>query len=96
MFYGGDGTQLGVQLLGVVVILCWTISVSLFLFSFLKSKGWLRVPEADELAGLDASYHGGSVFDENAALAKAMGSAARRKTSPTNPPTAARNSSTDD
>lgn len=71
VFYGGDGTQLGLQLLGVVVIGCWTISVNLFLFSFLKAKGWLRVPPADELMGLDASYHGGSVAEELEAFKKA-------------------------
>jgi len=53
------------------VIAFWTICVNLFLFAFLKAKGWLRVPAADELAGLDASYHGGSVFDEQTKLVKA-------------------------
>lgn len=71
MFYGGDGTQLGVQLLSVVAIASWTISVNLFLFSLLKAKGWLRVPAADELVGLDASFHGGSAFDQDIALKKA-------------------------
>lgn len=72
LFYGGDGTQLGVQLLGVVVITLWTTILSFIVFYSLKLMGWLRVPASDEIVGLDASYHGGSNYNENKALGKTI------------------------
>lgn len=52
-FYGGGGKQLGVQLLGMVVIAAWGAAVSLVVFSFLKWMNWLRVGKEDERSGLD-------------------------------------------
>lgn len=73
MFSGGDGTQLGIQLLGVVVIAVWSMSLNFVVFYTLKINDWLRVPAADEIEGLDASYHGGSNYDENRAFNKPLG-----------------------
>lgn len=73
LFSGGDGTQLGIQLLGAVVIGFWSMFLNFLVFYTLKSKDWLRVPAADEIEGLDASYHGGSNYEENRVLGKSLG-----------------------
>lgn len=62
LFLGGDGTQLGVQLLGTLVISAWTCSINFILFSILSYCKCLRVPEALEMRGLDASIHGKRKF----------------------------------
>eukprot|EP00210_Caulerpa_lentillifera_P000213 g208.t1 len=62
LFLGGDGTQLGVQILGTLVIAAWTCAISFVLFSVLSYYGCLRVPEALEIPGLDASTHGTRTF----------------------------------
>lgn len=62
VFYGGSGNQLGVQILGALVISIWTMTLSFLLFFGLKMYGWLRVPREEEIVGLDISCHGGSAF----------------------------------
>ena len=39
VFYGGSGRQLGMQLLGLVVIAAWTCSLSFLMFFALKTVG---------------------------------------------------------
>ncbi|WP_298863491.1 ammonium transporter [uncultured Gimesia sp.] len=50
--------NLGVQILGSVVIPVYAFVTMFILFSFLKVIGQLRVSEEDELKGLDLSEHG--------------------------------------
>lgn len=50
--------DLGVQILGSVVIPLYAFFMMLFLFLILKVIGQLRVSEEDELKGLDLSEHG--------------------------------------
>ncbi|MBR4210577.1 MAG: ammonium transporter [Lachnospiraceae bacterium] len=58
LFYTGEFTQLGLQLLGFVSVAAWT-GVTMFLFFLiLKKANFLRADPADELAGLDSSEHG--------------------------------------
>ncbi len=58
LFYTGDFTQLGIQLLGTVSVAAWA-AVTMFLFFWLLKKiDFLRAEPADELAGLDLSEHG--------------------------------------
>eukprot|EP00803_Ostreobium_quekettii_P006105 evm.model.scf_363.6 EVM.evm.TU.scf_363.6 scf_363:47738-55026(+) len=59
VLYGGDGHQLGVQILGAVVISTWTFLINIPLFSYLNSSGLLRVSQEEEITGLDVSRHGG-------------------------------------
>ncbi|GMH35861.1 hypothetical protein BSKO_03729 [Bryopsis sp. KO-2023] len=63
VFYGGQGDQLFVQILGAVAIGAWTITVSGLMFFVLKEVNWLRVPEQEEIQGLDISHHGGAAYD---------------------------------
>ncbi|MBN2651164.1 MAG: ammonium transporter [Spirochaetales bacterium] len=58
LFYGGGFATLGIQLLGVVVILGWTLSTAFLLFFILKKASCLRVTEKEEMLGLDISEHG--------------------------------------
>jgi len=62
IFMGGDGVQLGVQILAIVVIALWSCSTSAVMFYCLKRLGILRVPNDDELKGLDLTHHGGSAY----------------------------------
>jgi len=64
ILYGGDGRQLGAQTLGILAIAVWSVSVSLIMFLTLRYFGFLRVPQDQEITGLDVSQHsGGPHFD---------------------------------
>ena len=58
LFYGGDGRQLSIQILGTLVIAFWTCSINFALFGVLDYYGKLRVGEVEEMHGLNASIHG--------------------------------------
>ena len=58
LFYTGDFTQLGIQLLGFAAVAGWAAVTMLVFFSILKKADFLRADPADELAGLDISEHG--------------------------------------
>jgi len=51
LFYGGDGRQLGLQLLGAAILAAWTAVWSLVLFVAMRWAGLLRVGVADEMIG---------------------------------------------
>jgi len=65
-FFGDDGIQLGIQVLGVVLITLWTCGMSAIMFMILKVTGMFRVSEEEEDMGLDESHHGGSAYDYGA------------------------------
>jgi Amt family ammonium transporter len=52
------GYNLGVQILGSLVIPAWAFITMFLLFVILKKSGMLRVSREHELAGLDISEHG--------------------------------------
>ncbi len=56
------GGQIGVQFLGVAAVFVWVVVVAAILFGILKATGNLRVPEEDELLGLDISEHGAESY----------------------------------
>merc|ERR1712048_179355 len=58
LLYSGGGTQLVAQLIGIVILLVWTVATSAAVFFILKLLGILRVKEEDETAGMDISKHG--------------------------------------
>lgn len=58
LFYGGGFQQLGVQSLGVVAILAWTIATMIPIFFLIKKTVGLRVAREEELSGLDLPEHG--------------------------------------
>lgn len=63
LFYTGDFTQLGVQILGVLIIFLWTVCTTFPFFWLLHKMGWLRVKQSSEECGLDCK-HGGIAFPE--------------------------------
>lgn len=62
-FYGGDGSLLGVNILGIIMITLWVGGMLGALFFGLNMMGLLRVDQSMELAGLDVSKHGGSAYN---------------------------------
>lgn len=52
---GGDSSQIIAQLISVVAVVLWTGVTSFIVFAALKATMGLRVDEADEIAGLDAT-----------------------------------------
>jgi Amt family ammonium transporter len=57
LFYGGGFTQLGIQLLGILCILVWTLACSWVLFFAIKHTIGLRVDSVEEMEGLDIAEH---------------------------------------
>ena len=58
LFYTGDFTQLGLQLLGFVCVAAWAAVTMLVFFAILKKIDFLRATPEDELTGLDVTEHG--------------------------------------
>ena len=58
LFYGGGLKLLGVQMLGIVAIACWTTVTMIIVFSVIKKFNGLRVSREEEVIGLDISEHG--------------------------------------
>ena len=54
-----DISLLAAQIVGILFILGWTVGIMLPFFVFLDYYGQFRVEVADEIAGLDHSFHGG-------------------------------------
>jgi ammonium transporter, Amt family len=64
LFYGGGAAQLGYQAVGVVATVAWVGVTSAILFTALKAAGFLRVPEQEEVEGLDIHEHGIAGYPE--------------------------------
>jgi Amt family ammonium transporter len=62
LFYGGGFAQLGVQALGVVAYLAWTLVTAFILFKTIKSTVGLRVTKEEEIMGLDLGEHGSESY----------------------------------
>jgi len=58
LLYGGGFRQLLVQISGVLVTFVWTTITAYILFSIIKNTIGLRVPEKEEVEGLDIAEHG--------------------------------------
>lgn len=59
VFYGGSGKQLGMQLLGLVIIAAWSCTLAGVVFWTLRRIGWLRVDKEAEQQGLDITQVSG-------------------------------------
>jgi len=64
VFYGGGFGQLGIQVLGTLMISAWSFSTMYLLFYVLRATIGIRVTEKEELEGLDISEHGTSSYPE--------------------------------
>lgn len=57
-----SGAQFGMQLVGVLIILVWTVATSGIMFFLIHKTVGMRVSQEVEMEGLDASEHGGSAY----------------------------------
>jgi Amt family ammonium transporter len=62
LFYGGGADQLISQIIGVVSVAAFVLVASFILFSVLKATLGLRVPEEEEVEGLDLVEHGSAGY----------------------------------
>lgn len=63
LFYGGGAGSLGDQALGVLIALAWSGTATAIIgFAIKYTIGW-RVPEEDEVNGIDLDQHGESAYD---------------------------------
>ena len=65
-FYGpscNGGDIFVTNLIGIITIVAWASFWSIIMFGTLKVTGLFRVPADEELAGMDASHHGGSAYE---------------------------------
>jgi len=58
LFMGGGVEQLGIQALGALAIIAWTVATSGLLFLAIKLTVGLRATEEEEIRGLDVYEHG--------------------------------------
>lgn len=57
-----SGRQFAIQLVGAIVIIAWSLTWGLIIFSGIKHFVGIRVSEDDELKGLDLAKHGGDAY----------------------------------
>ena len=62
LFYGGGFSLLGVQALGVISVMAWTMATAFILFFIIKKTTGLRVDENEEIQGLDLHEHGSEAY----------------------------------
>ncbi|WP_223700728.1 ammonium transporter [Sutcliffiella deserti] len=63
LFYGEGISQLGIQALGVVAVIAWTVlTVGSFLYLVTRFSS-IRVTKEEEIAGLDFAEHGSSAYE---------------------------------
>ena len=58
LFYGGGFSQLGKQFGGMFITAAWTVVTIYIAFTIIRKTVGLRVPEEEELMGLDSTEHG--------------------------------------
>ena len=58
MFYGGGFKLLGIQLVGVLSVMAWSVVTIVIAFMIIKAIFGLRVTEEEEIVGLDSMEHG--------------------------------------
>ncbi|CAM9900198.1 unnamed protein product [Ascophyllum nodosum] len=63
-FYGGSGAAVGANVVFILAVIAWVGITSSILFVTIKFTVGIRVPEKDELQGIDDSKHGGQTYPE--------------------------------
>lgn len=58
LLYGGGGKFLGIQAIGVVVVIAWVAVTMTIVFNIIKHTVGLRVSPHEEIVGLDIEEHG--------------------------------------
>jgi Amt family ammonium transporter len=63
LFYTGSFGQLGIQAIGVLAVMVWVVVIMTVAIFILNKISRIRVPEKEELAGLDFSEHGTNAYE---------------------------------
>lgn len=58
LFYGGGFKLLGIQIVGVVSVLAWSVATITLAFLAIRAVCGLRVSQEEEIVGLDSTEHG--------------------------------------
>jgi len=64
LFYGGGGSLLLCQFIGICSILAWVTVILGPVFFLLKKFNLIRVAPGVEISGLDVSKHGGTAYSQ--------------------------------
>ena len=64
LLHGGGFTQLGIQAIGLVAAVAWTLPLSFLMFYLINKTFGLRVSEQVEIDGIDMEYHGIGSYPE--------------------------------
>lgn len=75
IWYGGDGTLLGVQVLGIVITIAWTVFWTAVIMLIMAYTPWVGInitPEQEEL-GLDVCQVGEQAYDETLGVLEDLG-----------------------
>ncbi len=64
ILHGGSINQLGIQALGVLAAVAWTVPLSFLMFYAIKKTIGLRVAPEVEASGIDLAYHGIESYPE--------------------------------
>ncbi len=64
LLHGGGFTQLGIQALGLVAAVVWTVPLSFLMFYLINKTLGLRISKEVEIAGIDLEYHGIGSYPE--------------------------------
>ncbi|MFJ2787947.1 ammonium transporter [Streptomyces sp. NPDC093249] len=81
LFYGGGLEQLGKQAVGVAAVLAYSLVASALLALVIDRTMGMRVPEDDEVSGIDQVEHAETAYD----FSGAGGGASSRSTAPAAP-----------
>ncbi|MFE3072768.1 ammonium transporter [Streptomyces sp. NPDC059247] len=81
LFYGGGLEQLGKQAIGVAAVLAYSLVASALLALVIDRTMGMRVPEDDEVSGIDQVEHAETAYD----FSGAGGGASSRSTTPSAP-----------
>jgi Amt family ammonium transporter len=76
LFYGGGASQLGTQAIGVLAIAAFTAVAMTIVFGLIKLTVGLRVPEDEEMDGLDVAEHGAPGYGPDVSVQLGTGSGA--------------------
>lgn len=72
VFYGGGGRLLAANLVMILSIAAWTLSLITPLFVALHAVGQLRIPHEMELEGNDISKHGGAAYPPDSVVTEEL------------------------
>jgi ankyrin repeat protein len=65
VFYGGDGTLLGYQILAVLIMIAWAAFFTWVTMKIIQQLTGLDISADEEKLGLDLSHHGEKAYDQD-------------------------------